>query len=1395
MPDLDYVKVIGRLGIVVVDAATDDPDVNPDTIWCDAGQVLFTPLITEVKVVGATPVPATLGQSTIAAEIDADGYLSLRGTRAVNLVDLTSAKVNPSIPAGKATHKVEFVGLEADGQPVSITSPVNVRFAADTVDLGTGAVDITLVTPVPVAGGTAQIVGPPGTSAYESWLSQGNAGSLSDFLEATTAKIWFGTTAPAGATGSIGHWSIDSVTWNVYEKTGATTWTLRGNIKGGTGAQGIPGTPGTGSVNLPTLVTNLITNPSFEVNTSGWTAQANITLVRDTNQFKSGTASGLVTQTASGGSNTALQLNLSGLTVGKIYTLSASVKRAAGTAGIQIGLQTGFHQQISSNDSRWVAGTSWSRLWITFLATASGMGSYFSSNDTFTVSTGNAASGSAFNIDEVQLTEGPILHEYFDGTTPGCYWTGTAHASTSVKGLFNAVDGAAMVRTDRTAQPVVNLIPNPSFASGVSGWSSFVAGQVSVASDPSGRNDSTAMRVTALTTVVPGGNSTAAAYLMTGLVVGRVYVWSAWVKRVVGSNPIRIAATVASASAIVGDAMASEWTRLSIRLTADATSCNLGLAFGAFGTNNQTAGDYFLVDQVQITEGSELLDYFDGDSKWSYWTGTPHASTSVYAPPQAEDLVLKRNVPTVYTNLVTNPTLEVSTAGWVGDINSTIARINGDSVFGSSCLEVTPTAANGGATRFTVSGLTVGKIYTASVYVRRSSGTTGIALWCSVNNAIDSTLAHASNPQSWTRLVLRFVPTAATQDLYMFGASNYTTAAYTAGDKFRVDGLQVTETPHPVDYFDGSSPGCEWTGAPHASTSTKRFKSKQVDLNNVPNYAENLIPNPNGSGSGNLWAAAGGNTTLTRSGRDFVMTAIAAGNLIIQTGGATAAPGHAQVVAGKTYRVRGKFRANTTGRTVQIDYGTYDSAGLGAYTASPVLLADSSSGYVEVTYEVTIPAGRTHLRLVPIVIGAAAGEVHYFTDVSVVEVGTPNAFFDGDTEGCYWTGTPNASTSVKKFPKRDDVVLTSRMPELARNWFSASPAFTVDYFATYGSTAPTKSVVAGRSPGVNAIRVVHNSVGGDHGIQISPSGLDAGNYNLTLLYRNNSANPVNVRIRTINGDSGSPQSTGATAITLPGNSGWVRHTHWFNMSAAGFAKIRVLEFYDNGNPGASVDVTEPVLTLGPNPNVEFFSGDTPGCRWLGAPEISPSIRVLHSSADYAFLTWLDVGRAQGVGSPEGRFTATVGTRYVDTAATNGARTWEKASGTGNTGWVVTEGDTGSRRIAAPGTIANAPNMEITVRRKGDVVTIHLTEPLTAGTISGSGILLGTLTAGFRPLTMPNTAVVAAPLTSNTGVQVGTVSVITSEIRAHGLVSGTRHYSTVTFVTGEPWPTTLPGTAI
>lgn len=77
---------------------------------------------------------------------------------------------------------------------------------------------------------------------------------------------------------------------------------------------------------------------------------------------------------------------------------------------------------------------------------------------------------------------------------------------------------------------------------------------------------------------------------------------------------------------------------------------------------------------------------------------------------------------------------------------------------------------------------------------------------------------------------------------------------------------------------------------------------------------------------------------------------------------------------------------------------------------------------------------------------------------------------------------------------------------------------------------------------------------------------------------------------------------------------------------------------------------------------------------------------------------------RGTGSPEGRIVAEIGTTYVDVNVTNGALKWIKESGNGNTGWKVTEGDTGWVLVWKHDTTKNVIN-RMYCRRKNDVVHV------------------------------------------------------------------------------------------
>ena len=72
----------------------------------------------------------------------------------------------------------------------------------------------------------------------------------------------------------------------------------------------------------------------------------------------------------------------------------------------------------------------------------------------------------------------------------------------------------------------------------------------------------------------------------------------------------------------------------------------------------------------------------------------------------------------------------------------------------------------------------------------------------------------------------------------------------------------------------------------------------------------------------------------------------------------------------------------------------------------------------------------------------------------------------------------------------------------------------------------------------------------------------------------------------------------------------------------------------------------------------------------------------------------------GTGMPNGKVTAPVGTTYVDMAVTNGALKWIKRKGNGNEGWEVLTGDTGWRTLNI---VSKLGASYLKVRRKNDTV--------------------------------------------------------------------------------------------
>jgi hypothetical protein len=176
----------------------------------------------------------------------------------------------------------------------------------------------------------------------------------------------------------------------------------------------------------------------------------------------------------------------------------------------------------------------------------------------------------------------------------------------------------------------------------------------------------------------------------------------------------------------------------------------------------------------------------------------------------------------------------------------------------------------------------------------------------------------------------------------------------------------------------------------------------------------------------------------------------------------------------------------------------------------------------------------------------------------------------------------------------------------------------------------------------------------------------------------------------------------------------------------------------------------------------------------------------------------------GTGSPEGVVTAPVGSTWIDTNATTGAIRWIKASGTGNTGWIVAEGDTGWRTVwqwdGSAATVDTWPlgaNFEgrpsvsglLRVRRIRDTVhllfrSVRLKAGQTNGLLFANAMPSGWAATDYQGWAVPTDDVsVAGGLTFASGLSNPTLAAAVA-----GRLFG---YISVRWIAPDTWPTVLP----
>lgn len=180
---------------------------------------------------------------------------------------------------------------------------------------------------------------------------------------------------------------------------------------------------------------NWVTNPSFEVDTTGWSPVAAATLQRTTSESRDGTASLQVTNASTSAAQFGTTNQMVPLIAGEgSYTISAYVKLAPGATtanyfmrflqytddgvgGVQVGAGNVGTQSLSPSGS-------WVRISGSFTKAATA--NYL----IIRVVTSSTTNGDIFYVDSVQVEKGSSATAYFDGSTNG-FWAGEANASIS----------------------------------------------------------------------------------------------------------------------------------------------------------------------------------------------------------------------------------------------------------------------------------------------------------------------------------------------------------------------------------------------------------------------------------------------------------------------------------------------------------------------------------------------------------------------------------------------------------------------------------------------------------------------------------------------------------------------------------------------------------------------------------------------------------------------------------------------------------------------------------------------------------------------------------------------------------------------------------------------------
>lgn len=519
--------------------------------------------------------------------------------------------------------------------------------------------------------------------------------------------------------------------------------------------------------------TNLVTNPSFETNTTGWSATSS-SIARTTSQYYVGSACLLVTPSASSGG--ALS-PLATTTPNATHTVSAWVKGSAGDSlRLELNERTsGGSALVGTTTANLTLTGAWQRISATRLFGATGATANFSIT--------NTSSTALFFIDATMLEMSATVGSFFDGSSGAVgnayinSWTGTSHLSTSTQSGVVVANAASVVGAEAVVYQSLSSGNKSLRYQVVSGAASSIRGSYLIGSS---------------------------------IIAGRTYtVLGTITANLTSSIEVALRPNVSTSSeqTVLGTLNLIAGTPTTFRYTGVASPTGVfgsssGLTFAT--ATKHPGGTSYTLDNLLMVEGTYVEGYFDGDTAPNSdyipaWDGTEHGSTSTIS----------------ITPL----------ASWTGVGGANVYRSSQQTKSGGYSGKVVCDGllAREGVHLFNFPSASPSNNYTASAWVLAESGKNiqiGIQEKTAVGTPVGTTLGSVvSATGSWQRLSVTrsFGTTGAEADVFIYSVD-------ATPHIFYVDDALVELSSSVQDYFDGGQGSSgdfdyAWTGDAHESTS------------------------------------------------------------------------------------------------------------------------------------------------------------------------------------------------------------------------------------------------------------------------------------------------------------------------------------------------------------------------------------------------------------------------------------------------------------------------------------------------------------------------------------------------------------------------------------------------